>query len=91
MGLGIEGKIFEGEATLFKIGANLDEFYCVEGKLLQDEFLDSRCRTQVKMILEDDLNYFLKSSLGNHHLIIYGRRRKEIRNYLLNLGLKEIR
>ena len=91
MGLGIEGFIYEGEATIFKIGADLMSFYVEEGVLSQDEFSNLRCRTQVKFKLKTgDVTYFLKSSLGNHHLLIYGNKKQEIRDYLLSLGLNEI-
>lgn len=90
MGLGIKANIYEGDCTVFKISSNLKEFYVDEGKLEQDEFSNTRCRTQVKVKFNNDVKYFLKSSLGNHHQIIYGHHQKELIDFLSSLGLKRV-
>lgn len=90
MGLGIKADIYEGDCTVFKISSNLKEFYVDEGYLTQDDFSLKRCRTQVRVKFDNDVTYFLRSSLGNHHQIIYGRCKKEIIDYLTSLGLKHI-
>ncbi len=90
MGLAIKGNIKEGDCTVFKISADLKSFYVDEGKLVQDEFSLLRCRTQVKVIFDNDVNYFLTSTLSNHHIIIYGRYASVLSNYLRSLGLNRI-
>ena len=90
LGLGIKGEVYEGDVTIFKIGANLEEFYVTEGYMTQDDFSLTRCRTQVKIKLNGNASYFLRSSLGNHHQIIYGKHQDELVEYLTSLGLKRV-
>lgn len=90
MGLAIKGNIKEGDCTVFKISADLKSFYASEGRLVQDEFSNTRCRTQVKVIFDNDVDYFLTSTLSNHHIIIYGRYASVLSNYLRSLGLNRI-
>ncbi len=87
MGLAIKGDIKEGDCTVFKISSDLKTFYVAKGKLVQDEFSNTRCRTQVKVIFDNEIDYFLSSTLSNHHIIIYGRYASLLSEYLKSLGL----
>lgn len=90
IGVAIHGEMKEGDCTIVKVSADLKEFYCQEGKILNNDYRGDRCRTQVKILLESPVTYFLKSSLGNHHQIIYGHHRKELKDYFESLGLREV-
>ena len=90
MGLAIKGDIKEGDCTVFKISSDLKSFYLSEGRLVQDEFSNTRCRTQVRVIFDDEVDYFLSSTLSNHHIIIYGRYASVLCKYLKSLGLNRI-
>lgn len=90
IGVGIHGEMIEGPVTVVKIGSGLNEFYCEEGELLLNEYRKDRCRTQVKIKMNAPVKYFLSSSLGNHHQIIYGHHKNEIKEYLEQLGLRNV-
>ena len=90
IGVGIHGVMNKGDVTIFKISNDLNMFYVEEGKLTKNEYRKDRCRTQIKIKLKGDVSYFLKSSLGNHHMIIYGKHKDEIASYLESFGLRRV-
>ncbi|MBR1581538.1 MAG: hypothetical protein IJ656_00760 [Bacilli bacterium] len=90
IGVGLHGELELGDVTIVKINADLNEFYCEEGVLVKNEYRKDRCRTQVKIKLDSPVTYFLKSSLGNHHQIIYGHHKKEIKEFFESYGLRKI-
>jgi len=90
IGVGIHGELKLTDCTIFKIGANLKEFYVSEGIIIENQHRNDRCRSQIKIKLNDDVTYFLKSSLANHHQIVYGHHQREITDYMLSLGLKRV-
>ena len=91
IGIGIHGQMKIGPVTVVKINAELTEFYCEEGELLLNEYRKDRCRTQIRIHMDSPVTYFLKESLGNHHQIVYGRKGKEISEYLSSFGLRRIK
>lgn len=90
IGIGIHGEMKAGPVTIVKIGSLLNEFYCEEGELICNEYRKDRCRTQIKIKLNTPVNYFFSSSLGNHHLIVYGYKKEQIKQYLQELGLRNV-
>ena len=90
IGLGIHADMKKGPVTILKISSDLKEFFCSEGKLTMNYYRKNLCRTQIEVILDDDVSYFLRNPLGNHHLLCYGRHKKELSSYLTSLGLVEI-
>ena len=90
IGIGLHGELKKGDVTIVKISNDLNEFYVEEGTLISNDYRKDRCRTQVKIKLNSSASYFLTSSLGNHHQIIYGHHKEGIKKYLLNLGLRNI-
>ena len=90
IGIGLHGELKTGDITILKINSRLDEFYVEEGNLFTNEYRKDRCRTQVKIKLSSDASYFLRSSLGNHHQIIYGHHKKELKEFLESNGLREV-
>ncbi|MGM0436971.1 MAG: L-arabinose isomerase family protein [Bacillota bacterium] len=77
IGVGIQGTIPEGPATVMKIGGkNLNKYYLEEGSI--DLNLDNphACRTQIEVSFKDEINiekYFFEKPLGNHQIIVPGR------------------
>jgi len=90
IGLGIHGELTPGECTVLKIGSSLTEFFASDGRLTENAHLGDRCRTQIKITLEEPVSYFLRSSLGNHHLIVYGHQADKLTEYLESLGLRRV-
>ncbi|AMQ19114.1 hypothetical protein [Thermococcus peptonophilus] len=67
-GVGVAVEFLPGKATLFKIRGRHAVVAGVEVE--GNEFLESRCRTQVRLKLEDAPE-FVDGTLGNHHLLAY--------------------
>ena len=75
IGVGIRGKIFEGDATIFKVSGDLSRYFISEGTMAINKPNPSLCRTQVNFSFDDtDLiqGYFLSSPIGNHHIVLPG-------------------
>ena len=77
IGVGIQGTIPEGPATVMKIGGkNLNKYYLEEGSI--DLNLDNShaCRTQIEVSFKDEIDieeYFFEKPLGNHQVIVPGK------------------
>ena len=73
IGVGIHGNLPEGPVTVFKVSGKLDRHFAAEGKLLNNQYEDNLCRTQVVLQLKpEDARYFLTDPIGNHHIILPG-------------------
>ncbi len=91
IGIGLHGEMAKEDVTILKINSALNEFYAEEGTILNNEYRLDRCRTQIKIKLNNGVSYFLKSSLGNHHLVFYGHKKEQIKNYLESFGLRNVK
>ncbi len=89
IGVGIHGEIKEGDVTLFRINADLNELFVEEGYLEKDLYEKHLCRTQVVLKLHS-LDKLLKESLGNHEIMIIGHHKEEIVKYFTERGFKVI-
>ena len=73
LGVAFRGRIQEGPCTIFKTAGLLDRYFVKAGTLAENLCETNLCRTQIRIGLdEEDLNYFLTRSIGNHHLIVSG-------------------
>ena len=73
IGVGIHGNLPEGPVTVFKVSGKLDRHFAAEGELLNNQYEDNLCRTQVVLQLKpEDARYFLTDPIGNHHIILPG-------------------
>ncbi len=82
MGVAVHGEFKPGPATIFKIGATLDEFIAEDAEIEGNQYEDNLCRTQIFVKAAALDSYFLANSLGNHHIIIPGLHAGEIRTLL---------
>ncbi len=80
IGVGLRGKMKETDVTLFKLGADLRQYYVQEGKIVANLTESNLCRTQIEVQL-DDVRYFLRAPLGNHHLLVYGHHGEALRRW----------
>ncbi len=80
-GIGVKGNLALARATVFRISSNLEHFYADEGQILQNGQERSLCRTQITMRLDDEIDYFTKAPLGNHHLICLGEHLQIIEDF----------
>ncbi len=91
IGVGIQGIIPEGPATVLKIGGkNLDNLFAVEGSIDANLNSPHACRTQIEVGFDEkDLvaDYFFKNPIGNHHIIIPGKYKNLIKDFFKNITI----
>ena len=78
IGIAISGHMPEGDVTIFKLSGDLTRSFCCEAELLRSQSEAGLCRTQVVLKIKEQeriavcRDYFLKSPVGNHHIIFPG-------------------
>ena len=77
IGLAIHGEMPEGDATIAKFSGDLSRHFCCKAALTGNPYEKSLCRTQITMKIENNpteicRDYFLKSPIGNHHVVFTG-------------------
>ena len=78
-GVAVHGELETGDATVFKIGAGADRFMVKDVQLTGNKYGANLCRTQIVIETEGLQDYFLKESLGNHHIVLLGHHAEEIK------------
>lgn len=78
IGVAIKGNLKKQKITIFKLSNNLKDYFVETGTIVENLNQDNLCRTQIKIILDDNISYFLNRPYGNHHVIFYGDHKKEI-------------
>jgi len=76
IGVGIRGHYPEQDVTILKIAGDLSRVFVTEGRLEENLCEKDLCRTQIRIRLDDPSpvkNYFLTAPIGNHHIIVPGR------------------
>jgi L-fucose isomerase-like protein len=82
LGVAFRGRIPEGPVTIFKTSGLLDRYFVRCGELKENLTETNLCRTQIRIALkEEDLNYFLTRSIGNHHLIVTGNHEEVVNEF----------
>ncbi len=84
IGVALRGKMKETDITIFKLNPNLKDYYVEEGRITENLEESNLCRTQIVIKL-DDVKYFLTAPHGNHHIIVYGKHKDKINQYMANL------
>jgi len=84
MGVGVDVEFPRGKASLFKLRGR--RAVVAEVEVTGNEHLENRCRTQVRLKLED-AREFLDGTLGNHHLLAYVES-EELADLLGELGFE---
>lgn len=72
IGVGIEGEIILGPCSIVKIsGKRLDTLFCINGDIITNTKVPQRCRTQIRIHIDDKAGYdsFFSSRFGNHVII----------------------
>lgn len=72
IGVAIAGNVEPGPITIFKCNDDLSQFYVEEAELLECLHREDLCRTQMHIHFKENVNYFLKHPISNHHLICCG-------------------
>ena len=84
IGIAISGDIPAGDATIFKLSGDLKRTFCCEADLLKCQSEANLCRTQAILKIKGSSdertaickNYFLKSPIGNHHVLFTGAQKE---------------
>ncbi len=72
-GVAIEGIIEPTDVTVVKCGGlEMERFFLSRAKLLECTSSPDMCRTQLRLRLDEPLDYFMQRSIGNHHVIVRG-------------------
>jgi L-fucose isomerase-like protein len=72
-GVGIEGEVEPGQVTLLRVGGpELDEVFVSDGELCEVERSTTRCRTQLRVHLKEQVGTLLDRPLGNHLVMVQG-------------------
>lgn len=89
--IGIQGILPTGDVTLVKCGnESLDEYYLSTGTLTENTNYINMCRTQVRIKMNTPADYFLKTPLGNHHILLHGNYEKVLNEFLQANACKRI-
>lgn len=77
IGIAVHGELPEGDATIAKLSGDLTRHFFCKATLTGNPYEKSLCRTQITMKVERNpsevcRDYFLKSPIGNHHVVFIG-------------------
>lgn len=73
IGVALQGVLPLGEVTVMKWwGPEMEHYFISTGRLIENLDNPSMCRTQVRLHLDESVDYFLTRPLGNHHIILLG-------------------
>jgi len=86
IGVAIHGELPEGAVTIFKLSGDLTRSCIAEAKLLRNQYQQDLCRTQIVLRTSGLTDYFLTDPIGNHHVILPGRRRRLLQAFLAGLN-----
>ncbi|MBR2281900.1 MAG: hypothetical protein IJ863_04690 [Spirochaetales bacterium] len=84
IGVAIKGELKEGPVTVLRISRDLRTFWCAEGTIIRNLNERTLCRTQIEIQFDDcdHVGDLLKWPCGNHHIVFYGRQRRQIEEFL---------
>lgn len=70
IGVAIHGTIPAGPAKILKVSPDCTEMFLEDVNIIENQYNDNLCRTQITVAAPGLADYFLRSSIGNHHIII---------------------
>lgn len=86
LGVAIKGEVPTGDATIFKTSGDLSRHFVSNAELKTNLNNPNLCRTQVIIKPEKSVGYFLKDSIGNHHIIVSGKYENLINEFFKTLN-----
>ena len=81
LGVAFQGELEEGPVTVFKCSGLLDQYFVAGGELVENLHEANLCRTQLRLHMEEGLDYFTTRSIGNHHLICLGNYTEVVKEF----------
>lgn len=90
-GIAIQGILPTGDVTLVKCGGEcLDEYFVSSGTLIENTNYVNACRTQVRIRLNNQVSYFFRNPLANHHIMLLGNYEKELNSFFQSNSCKRV-
>ena len=86
LGVAIKGEVPAGTATIFKTSGNLSRYFVSNAELKTNLNNPHLCRTQVIIKPDKSVEYFLKDSIGNHHIIVLGKHESLVNEFFSALN-----
>ena len=74
IGVAVHGVLPAGATRIFKLSPDCSEMFLEDVEILENQYNDCLCRTQILVDAPGLADYFLRSPIGNHHVIIPERR-----------------
>ena len=81
-GIAIKGYLKEEDVTIFRMSADLKNFFVSDGKILKNLDEPDLCRTQILVKFAEDVSEILRKPCGNHHIVFYGHHAEDIRRVM---------
>lgn len=81
LGVAFQAELPLGDITIFKCSGLLDRYFVSHATIKENLHESNLCRTQIRIHMEQDLDYFLTRSIGNHHLIVVGDHREIVKEF----------
>lgn len=70
IGVAVHGIIPAGPAKILKISPDCTEMFLENVNVVENQYNDNLCRTQIVVEASGLADYFLRSPIGNHHVVI---------------------
>ena len=70
IGVAVHGIIPAGPAKILKISPDCTEMFLENVNVVENQYNDNLCRTQIIVEAPGLADYFLRSPIGNHHVVI---------------------
>jgi len=84
-GIAIKGYLREEDVTIFRLSADLKNFFVSDGTIIKNLDEPDLCRTQILVKFEEDVSEILKKPCGNHHIVFYGHHAEDIRRVMRDI------
>lgn len=85
IGVAIKGELFKKEITVFKYDSDSNTYFAQETEIINNLSYRTLCRTQIEVKLSNMDKYLLHNSIGNHHIIVYGKHSALIDEFMMSL------
>ncbi|MDO4565862.1 MAG: hypothetical protein Q4B42_00875 [Oscillospiraceae bacterium] len=72
IGVAVSGDLEPCEMTIFKCNGDLSRWYADRAELIETTHRDDLCRTQMRLRLSRGTEYFERSPISNHHMLLRG-------------------
>ena len=91
LGTAVEGDFIYDEVTIFRLDNKLSKAYVAKGIVIDRPKLNTACRTQLEIKIDEKEFEVLKNNpLGNHHLLIPGDQQKKMLMVCMIMGIEVV-